>query len=326
MSAIGKVKKTNAWAKSAGRCAWETRGQVDAWPLHVGGAKSHLSRRFLCLDQQTITDPKINTPSRATSSIDSVGMLNKVPAVTLAFWVIKIMATTVGETAADFLNTNLHFGLTNTSLAIGALLAVALFWQMRARRYIPWIYWVSVVLISVAGTLVTDNITDHFGVPLPATTTLFALALGLTFAIWHASEKTLSIHTITSTKREVYYWLAILFTFALGTAAGDFLAETLQLGYLLSAVLFGAAIGLVTVVHYRLRLNAILAFWLAYILTRPFGASFGDLLSQPAQGGGMGLGTVVTSAGFLIVIAALVAFMSTRERQVDATAIVDARR
>ena len=250
-------------------------------------------------------------------------MLNKVPLVTLAFWIIKIMATTVGETAADFLNTNLNFGLTNTSVVVGASLAVALFAQMRLRRYVPSIYWVSVVLISVAGTLITDNITDHFGVPLQLTTGLFAFALAACFAAWYASERTLSIHSIFTRRREAFYWLAILLTFALGTAAGDLLAETLQLGYLASAGIFGGSIALVTAAYYLVRLNAILAFWVAYVLTRPFGASFGDLLSQPGSHGGLGLGTVVTSGVFLSAILGLVALMTVRQRRAAAVVLAD---
>lgn len=235
-------------------------------------------------------------------------MLNKVPEVTLYFWVIKIMATTVGETAADFLNTSLNLGLTNTSLLMGMLLVATLAWQFRERKYVPAVYWIAVVLISVVGTLITDNITDHFGFPLQWTTTIFGIALALTFAIWYATEKTLSIHTIFTNRREAFYWAAILFTFALGTAAGDLLAETLKLGYLYSAIVFGAAIALVALAHYVFKTHAILAFWIAYILTRPFGASFGDLLSQPPSNGGLGLGTVGTSVIFLTVILGLVVY------------------
>ena len=248
-------------------------------------------------------------------------MLNKVPEVTLAFWVIKIMATTVGETAADFLNADLGFGLTATSVVVGVLLAAALFVQMRARRYLPSIYWVAVVLISVAGTLITDNITDSFGVPLQLTTIVFAVALAATFAAWYAFERTLSIHTIFTRRREACYWLAILFTFALGTAAGDLLAETMQLGYLASAGIFGGAIVLVTAAYYGMRLNAILAFWAAYVLTRPFGASLGDLLSQPGSHGGMGLGTVLTSGVFLSVILGLVVWMTAGQRRLVAAVV-----
>ena len=251
-------------------------------------------------------------------------MLNKVPEVTLYFWIIKIMATTVGETAADFLNTNLNLGLTNTSLLMGALLIAALVWQVRTRKYVPWIYWVAVVLISVVGTLITDNITDHFGIPLQVTTAIFAAALAAVFAAWYASEKTLSIHTIVTTRRELYYWAAILFTFALGTAAGDLVAETMKLGYLISALSFGAGIALVTLVYFVFKRGPISAFWIAYILTRPFGASFGDLLSQPKSNGGLGLGTVGTSVIFLTVIVGLIVYMTAAERRSVALSLRDA--
>ena len=256
-----------------------------------------------------------------TTDSGAMRLLNKVPEVTLYFWVIKIMATTVGETAADFLNTNLNLGLTNTSLLMSALLIAALVVQMRARKYVPAVYWIAVVLISVVGTLITDNITDHFGIPLFLTTTIFSIVLAATFAFWYASEKTLSIHSIFTARRELFYWTAILFTFALGTAAGDYLAESLKLGYLHSALIFGAGIALVTLAHYAFKLNAVLAFWLAYILTRPLGASFGDLLSQPSTNGGLGLGTVGTSVIFLTVITALIVYMTAAQRRLEAVAV-----
>jgi uncharacterized membrane-anchored protein len=242
-------------------------------------------------------------------------MLNKVPLVTLYFWVIKIMATTVGETAADFLNTKLNLGLTHTSLVMGALLIAALVIQFRKDRYVPWIYWVAVVLISVVGTLITDNLSDNFGVPLPLSATGFAIALAATFFIWYAIEKTLSIHTIFTMRRELFYWAAILFTFALGTAAGDLLAEQLKLGYLYSAMVFGAGIALTYAAYRIFNLNAVAAFWIAYILTRPFGASLGDLLSQPSSNGGLGLDTVGTSALFLTVILGLIIAMTKAQRR-----------
>ena len=242
-------------------------------------------------------------------------MLNKVPAVTLFFWVIKIMATTVGETAADFLNFNLRLGLSVTSMIMGVLLIASLVIQFRARRYVPWIYWLAVVLISVFGTLVTDNLVDNFAVPLTITTAIFGAALAATFVAWYASEKTLSIHTIFTTRREGYYWAAILFTFALGTAAGDLVAEGMHLGYALSALAFAAVIAAVAVAHLVFKADAVLTFWIAYILTRPFGASCGDWLSQPAASGGLGLGTVGTSAMFLAVILGLVAFWTVRQRR-----------
>jgi uncharacterized membrane-anchored protein len=193
---------------------------------------------------------------------------------------------------------------------MGALLAGALFLQFRSRRCVPWIYWLAVVLISVFGTLVTDNLVDNFGVALETTTMVFAAALLATFALWYASEKTLSIHTIHTTRREAFYWAAILFTFALGTAAGDLAAEGLNLGYAMSAALFGVLILTVAVAYYLFGLNAIAAFWTAYVLTRPFGASCGDLLSQSTADGGLGLGTVETSTLFLVGILGLVAYLS----------------
>ena len=243
-------------------------------------------------------------------------MLNKVPEVTLYFWIIKIMATTVGETGADFLNVNLNFGLTGTSIVMGALLGVFLFLQMRARKYVPWLYWVNVVLISVAGTLITDNLVDNFGVALETTTMAFALALSATFALWYASEKTLSIHSIFTAKRELFYWAAILFTFALGTAAGDLAAEGLQLGYVYSTLIFGALIALVALAYFVFKASAVLAFWIAYILTRPLGASFGDFLSQPIANGGIGLGAVITSMIFLSTILSLVVYLTITRRDV----------
>lgn len=237
-------------------------------------------------------------------------MLNKVPEVTFYFWMIKIMATTVGETAADFLAATMKFGLGHTSWLMGALLVMALLAQLRVRQYIPALYWIAVVFISIVGTLITDNLVDNFGVSLVATTVAFGIALGATFAAWYASEKTLSIHSIFTRRRELFYWAAILFTFALGTAAGDLMAEKWALGYANSALIFGAMIAAVTLAYYVFRLNAVLVFWLAYILTRPFGASMGDLLSQSAANGGLGLGTIGTSALFLTVIVALVTYLT----------------
>ena len=241
-------------------------------------------------------------------------MLNKVPEVTLYFWVIKILATTVGETAADFLNTNLNFGLTNTTYVMGALLAAVLTAQFRLRRYVPAVYWTAVVLISVVGTLITDNMTDNFGIPLTTSTMIFGGALAATFAAWFATERTLSIHSIFTRRREAFYWLAILFTFALGMAAGDLVAEKINLGYGLSALAFAGVIAAITVAHAKYGLNAVLAFWAAYILTRPLGASLGDLFSQAKVDGGLGLGTTVTSGIFLTAILGTVAYLTKTRR------------
>jgi uncharacterized membrane-anchored protein len=188
---------------------------------------------------------------------------------------------------------------------MSALLLFVLFFQFRATRYISAIYWLAVVLIGVVGTLVTDDLTDNLGISLVTTTVVFTVALAVTFAAWYASEHTLSIHSITTRRREALYWLAVLFTFALGTAGGDLTAERLDVGYWRSAVLFAALIAIVTVAYRRFGLNAVPAFWIAYILTRPLGASLGDYLSQPPDKGGLGLGTVGTSALFLVTILVL---------------------
>ena len=247
-------------------------------------------------------------------------MLNKVPEVTLYFWIIKIMCTTVGETAADYLNDNLGFGLTNTTYAAGALLVVLLIGQFRLNRYVPAMYWSVVVVISVFGTLITDNMTDRYNVPLTTSTPIFAVVLAIVFAIWWGFERTLSIHTIFTTRREAFYWLAILFTFALGTAAGDLVAEQFSLGYGISIAIFGAVIAAVAFAHYVLNVNAVLTFWLAYIMTRPLGASIGDFMSQHSHKyGGLGLGTTGTSYIFLACILALVVFLSITRR--DATEV-----
>lgn len=241
-------------------------------------------------------------------------MLNKVPAITIFFWIIKVLCTTVGETAADFLNGSLHLGLTGTTAVMGSLLIVALVVQFRVQRYVPAIYWLAVVLISVVGTLITDNLTDNFGISLVTTTVVFSVCLALTFIAWYMKEKTLSVHTIVTTRREAFYWTAILFTFALGTAAGDLAAESLKWGYFNSAMIFAGLIALVTVAHKVFKLNAVLAFWLAYILTRPLGASIGDYLSQMPDAGGLGLGTINTSAIFLSAILITVVYLTLTKK------------
>ena len=240
-------------------------------------------------------------------------MLCKVPEVTIYFWIIKILCTTVGETASDYLNVNLGLGLTGTSVAMGLCLMVVLFFQFKANRYVPGIYWLAVVLISVFGTLITDILTDSLGVPLEASTAFFSVALALTFVMWYVKERTLSIHSIFTRKRESFYWLAILFTFALGTATGDLMAESLGLGYLVTGIIVCIAITAITIA-WRFKLDAVLAFWVAYILTRPLGASLGDYLSQSQANGGLGLGASITSAVFLVAILAVVIFLTFSRR------------
>jgi uncharacterized membrane-anchored protein len=252
-----------------------------------------------------------------TNSISVPGKHNRVPEVDIEFWLIKLMAVTMGETAADYLAVNLGLGLTTTSLMMAAVLIVALFFQFAQKRYVPPVYWAAVVLISIVGTLVTDNLVDNFGVALQSTAIAFTILLAVTFAVWYGSERTLSIHSIFTARREGFYWLAILFTFALGTAVGDLVAEVFALGYLTTGILFGAIIAAIAVAYYVFKANAILCFWLAYILTRPLGASFGDLLSQPVEYGGLGFGTIITSLLFLAAIIGIVVFMTVRYKPDD---------
>ena len=237
-------------------------------------------------------------------------LLNKVPEITIYFWIIKVLATTVGETAADLLATRLNFGLSVTSWIMSGIFIAALIWQMRTKAYMPTPYWLTVVLISVVGTLVSDNLVDGLGISLVTTSIVFALILAAVFAAWYSSEKTLSVHTIVTTRRESFYWAAILFTFAMGTSVGDLISETLNMGYGPTALVFAAMIGAVAFLHFGLKVNAIFAFWLAYILTRPLGASIGDYMAKPAIAGGLGWGTITTSLIFLAAILTFVVFLT----------------
>ncbi len=249
-------------------------------------------------------------------------MLNKVPEVTVYFWIIKILCTTVGESFADYINETLGFGLTNTTLVFSAALIVALVVQFRLNRYVPGVYWLSVVLISVVGTLLTDNLTDGHHVPLWISSTVFAVLLAAVFSIWYARERTLSIHTIVTTPREAWYWLTVLVTFALGTAVGDWTLELtgwppgqsvlLPLGLIVSVL-----------VAWKLGAGPVLCFWLAYILTRPLGANIGDYLASPKADGGLGLGTLGTSVLFLGTILAVVIFLTITDK--DRTEAIKAR-
>lgn len=242
-------------------------------------------------------------------------ILNRVPEVTIYFWIIKVLATTVGETAADFLSATLNLGLGVTSYIMSGVLLIALLNQFKLKRYVPASFWLVVVLISIVGTLITDRLVDEAGVSLVTTSVIFSVSLLVVFALWYSNEKTLAMHSINTAKRELFYWVAVLFTFALGTATGDLLAEALKVGYAQSALIFGASIAMITTGYYYFRMNAVLAFWLAYILTRPLGASMGDLLSQSATNGGFGFGTVGTSMLFLSIIVSMVIYLSLKQKK-----------
>jgi uncharacterized membrane-anchored protein len=246
-------------------------------------------------------------------------MLNKVPEVTVFFWVIKILCTTVGESFADYINETLGFGLTNTTLVFSAALVAVMVVQFRLRRYVPSVYWLAVVLISVVGTLLTDNLTDGHGVPLRTSTIAFAVLLAVVFGTWYARERTLSIHTIVTTPREAFYWLTVLVTFALGTAAGDWTLELTGWGPGQSVLLPAGLIALVFAA-WKLGAGPVLSFWLAYILTRPLGANIGDYLGSSRGDGGLGLGTFGTSALFLGTILAVVIYLTkTHKDQTELT-------
>jgi uncharacterized membrane-anchored protein len=251
----------------------------------------------------------MSEPTRAAQGKSARTMLSKVPEITVWFWVIKILCTTVGESFADWINMTLGVGLNATAIIFTVVLAAVLAWQLTLDRYVPFVYWLAVVVISVTGTLYTDILTDDLGVPLALSTSVFAAALAVVFGVWWARERTLSIHSITTLPRESFYWLAILVTFALGTASGDWILELTGWGPGTSVLL---PVGLIVAIAigWRLGANAVLSFWLAYILTRPLGANLGDWLGFPTDQQGLGLGTAITSVIFLTAILATVVYLS----------------
>lgn len=238
----------------------------------------------------------------------------KVPEVTAYFWIIKVLSTTVGETFADFLNSTLGLGLSGTSVTMVLVLALALIIQFRTAHYVPAAYWFVVVLTSITGTLLTDNLTDNLGISLILSSCVFSILLSITFILWFRYEKTLSIHSIDTTRREIFYWITILLTFALGTATGDLIADRFAVGFGWSFWLFVAIIAVIGFAFRVGLIGAILAFWATYILTRPLGASIGDYLSQNAKDGGIGLGTTNTSFMFLAIILSVVIFLTVTKK------------
>ena len=236
----------------------------------------------------------------------TVTLPRKVPEITAVFWLAKLLTTAMGEATSDFLANTIS---PYAAVAIGfVVFVVALCIQFKAKRYIPWIYWLTVAMVAVFGTMAADVLHKQFGVPYVASTAFFAVCLAVIFAVWQKVEHSLSIHTITTTRREVFYWLTVVTTFALGTAAGDWTANSLGLGYLSSGVLFGALM-LLPIVCRRFKVSEVLTFWLAYILTRPLGASFADWFGKPVPSGkGLGDGTV--SLILTILIVGCVAYMT----------------
>ncbi len=257
--------------------------------------------------------PTLTADRRDRAEATGRRLLNKVPEVTLYFWIIKILCTTVGESFADYVNSTLGFGLTNTTLLFSAALVVALTAQFRRRGYVPGIYWLVVVLISVVGTLLTDNLTDARNVPLWISTVVFAALLAVVFAVWYARERTLSIHSIVTPSRESFYWVTVLVTFSLGTAAGDWTLDLTGWGPGPSVLLPAGLIATVFVA-WRLGAGPVLTFWIAYILTRPLGANIGDYLGSDRSEGGLGLGTLWTSVLFLAAIFACVVYLTATRK------------
>ena len=242
--------------------------------------------------------------------------LSKVPEITLIFWIIKILSTTVGETGADFLSDNIGFGLSGTSLVMSIVLAGALFIQFRLKRYVAASYWFVVIMMSIVGTLITDLLVDGLGVSLITLSIIFTIAMVGIFIIWNKKEHTLSIHSITTPKREIYYWVIVLIAFALGTGVGDLLSEKIDLGYTIALILFFSVIVIATLAHFWLKMDATLTFWVVFILTRPVGASLGDLLIQPASNGGMGLGINIVNIIFFSLIIAFIAYLGVSKKDV----------
>jgi len=245
---------------------------------------------------------------------------NRAPKVTPEFWLAKMMTVTVGQSAFSLIAHDLGAGLTLTSAIVTIFLIFALIVQFRQKRYVPWIYWATVVLVSVTGTLVAGLVVKHLGYSLSFAITLFGLSLLVVISGWYITEKTLSIHQIVTTRREAYYWVAIFLTFALGASAGDQLIRDYGLGYLAAGTACGLLIGVIAAGFRIGFIGGVPAFWLAYILTRPTGAFFEKWLSFPSKDGGLGLGAEPTSLGFFMVMAGLVIYMTSTHRGLEKAA------
>ena len=240
-------------------------------------------------------------------------LLRKVPEVTAIFWIAKLLTTAMGEAISDFF-ANAYNPYLVVVLA-AAILAITLVVQFRAKKYIPWVYWITVSMVAVFGTMAADVLHKQFGVAYSVTTPFFALSLGIIFAVWYKVEKTLSIHSIYTTRREIFYWLTVMATFALGTAAGDWTAYTLGLGYFTSALVF-AAMMLIPIAGYRLKFNTVFTFWLAYIITRPLGASLADWFGKPVSVSGLGYGDGTVSLILAVLIIACVYYMTYSRKEI----------
>jgi uncharacterized membrane-anchored protein len=247
-------------------------------------------------------------------------LLLRVPEVTFVFWVIKVLSTTVGETGADFLAFNLGYGMPLVALVMSGVMGLLLFIQFsKFKRYVPVIYWSIVILMSIVGTLITDIIVDTLGVSLTTLSIVFTITMIAGFILWYMNEKTLSIHSIDTSKREMYYWIIILLAFALGTGVGDLISEGLSLGYSLSLLLFICTIAIIAIGFYFFKMSSVLTFWLVFIMTRPLGASLGDLLTKTLNDGGLGMRMTTVNFVFFFIITCLVAYLSVMQQRAIAS-------
>ncbi len=244
--------------------------------------------------------------------------LSKVPQITVFFWITKVLTTGMGEATSDYLAH--RFGPVMAGAVGLAALVAALVVQFRVRRYMAWVYWTAVVMVAVFGTMAADGLHVELHVPYAVSTAFFAAALAAIFVVWYRTEKTLSIHSIYTPRREMFYWATVLATFALGTAAGDLTAVTLHLGYLASGILFTVVIAVPAIGYWRFHLNPIVAFWFAYIVTRPLGASYADWMGVPHSLGGLNLGRGPVALGLTIVILGFVAYLAISRIDVEETA------
>ncbi|MDQ6814329.1 MAG: hypothetical protein M3040_11370 [Bacteroidota bacterium] len=245
-------------------------------------------------------------------------LVNRVARLGVFFWVIKIISTTVGETAADYVSTNLNLGLTRTAIVMGVITILAAIWNFKQKKYFPPSYWALIVMLSIEGTLITDILVDKFGVSLLILDIVFAIAMALVFYIWYQKEHSLSIHEINNDARERFYWIIVLTTFALGTGVGDTVSEYLQVGYLYSLLIFSSVFILSGVLYYFKLISDVLAFWIAFIVTRPIGASLGDLFIQEPKDGGLGISVAIINIIFFVIIIASVTFLTVKSHK-DAT-------
>lgn len=242
-------------------------------------------------------------------------MLNRVASLGILFWIIKIVSTTVGETAADYVSDNLNFGLVNTTVLMGVITIIVAIWNFKQKKYFPPSYWALIVMMSIEGTLITDILVDQFGVSLLILDLIFAIAMALVFYFWYKKEGTLSIHDINNDSRERFYWIIVLTTFALGTGVGDTVSEFLNVGYLYSLIIFASIFILAGLLNYYKIIGSVLAFWIAFIVTRPIGASLGDLFIQAPKDGGLGISVAVINIFFFLIIISSVAYITLKRNQ-----------